>query len=128
MAEAINESIVDSFTLKPILTDEEKQFRMRNPRKKIDISIFGQIKGINKDFIFLEINDEHYAEYVRNNCDRLHFDIYFQLNLTTFQLQHNALEWIVRHGLFDLLVNSLEYNRTVDTTDYPLVDIDYEFR
>lgn len=125
MAEAINESIVDSFTLEPILTDAEKQF---NPRKKIDISIFGRIKGINKDFIFLEINDEHYAEYVGNNCGRRHFDIYFQLNLTNFQLQHNALEWMVQHRLFDLLVNSPEYNRTVDTTDYPLVDIDYEFR
>lgn len=133
MAEAIDESIVDSFTLKPILTDAEKlnsDQRMRRYSEKHS-SIYGQIKGINKEFIFLEINDQHFAEYVRKNCDCRHFDIYFQLNLTTYQLQHNALEWMVNHHLFDSLVDNPHYNSirlAIDTIDHPTVGIDYDFR
>lgn len=113
MADAVEESIVDSFTLKPVLSEEEKRCRFRT-----NISIYGQIKGINKDFIFIEINDQHYADYVKQNCSRRSFDIYFQLNIMTFQLQHNALNWMRLHKLFDLLVNNPEYNSLSAMSNY----------
>lgn len=128
MAEAIEESILDSFTLKPILTEGEKFARLSNPRiKKKDILIYGQIKGINKNDIFIEINDQHYADYIKDNCQRRHFDIYFQLNIMTYQLQHNALKWLKLHNLFDLLIDHPDYNAYTSGTKDNLV-ADYKFR
>lgn len=33
------------------------------------------------------------------------FDITFVMNRVTFQLQHNALKWIVKHSLFQILID-----------------------
>lgn len=37
-------------------------------------------------------------------------DIYFHSNRTPFLLQHNALNWIEKHQLFDCLINNPIYD------------------
>lgn len=105
MVEAVEESIVDSFILKP--SEDENDL---NVYQRVNIS--GQIKGINKDFIFVEISETH-LEYLKNNCHKK-YNISFQLNLLTFQLQHNALKWIRNHNLFHILVNNPKYDVAID--------------
>lgn len=124
MAEAVEESILDSFTLKPVFSDEEKS----SSRIRTNVSIYGQIKGINKDFIYIEINDQYFADYVKENCRRRSFDIYFQLNIMTFQLQHNALKWMRLHNLFDQLINNPKYSLLSIMMNHQCVGENYELR
>ncbi|XP_055301201.1 putative helicase mov-10-B.1 isoform X2 [Sitodiplosis mosellana] len=38
------------------------------------------------------------------------YDISFKLNQTVYQLQHNAIDYITKHGLFDILINNPMYH------------------
>lgn len=91
MVEAVEESMVDCFTLK-------------SGQSSI-VSLGGQIKASNKDFIFVEITEKDHCEYLRRNLHRT-FDICFHVNRQPFQLQHHALDWIESHRLFDVFVNN----------------------
>lgn len=131
IAVAVQESLVDSFVLKPIFALGEQCSHLRSRRNMKNILIYGRMKAVNRDFIFLEINDRDYAQFLREICRNHSFDIYFQLNLMTFQLQHNALDWMVRHRLFDRLVDNPNYN-DVGTIGYAMahttMGTSYEFR
>lgn len=116
MIEAVEESAVDCFTLKP-----------SNPLISC-VPMAGHIKTCNKDFIFIEITEREHCNYILNHPDRS-FDIFFHVNRVTFQLQHYALDWMAEHQLFNLFVNSPKYDthgRNLDgsATD----DDDYTFR
>lgn len=117
MIEAVEESAVDCFTLKP-----------SNPLICC-VPLAGHIKTCSKDFIFVEITEREHCNYVLNHPDRS-FDIFFHVNRVTFQLQHYALEWIQEHQLFNLFVNSSQYNSNTNdwTFDGPATDVDYTFR
>lgn len=123
MADGIEESIIDNFTLRAVFTLEEIMYSKFKP----NVSICGQIKTTNKEFIFVEINDRRHAEHIRRNYNRK-FDIFFQLNVFAFQLQHNALRWIHKHNLFNILINNPKYD-SVDIEDYcSHAERDYYFR
>lgn len=98
MYEAADDSILDWFTLKP------------NPTKR-NIAISGQVKGCNKDFIFVDIAEEN-VDYLKRNCNIESYDIHFHINRVPFQLQHNALEWTRKHNLFNQLINNPKYDQT----------------
>ncbi|XP_031626698.1 putative helicase mov-10-B.2 isoform X2 [Contarinia nasturtii] len=100
MVEAVDENILDHFTLKPIKTS-----RIFNK----NISIPGSIKGCNKKYIFVKIDEDGF-DYLRRHCKWTFFDISFHMNRTIFQLQHNALEWIEDHQLFSLLIKNPTYD------------------
>lgn len=93
IAEAVEESILDYFTLK---------------EKYSDMMISGQVKGCNKEFIFMDIADDKECEYLKRNLHSS-YDIYFRGNRLPFQLQHQALEWIVNHRLYKNFVNHPNY-------------------
>lgn len=38
------------------------------------------------------------------------YDLHFQLNRTVYQSQHNALDFITKHSLFDILINNPIYH------------------
>lgn len=91
MVEAVEESIVDCFTLKSAQSS--------------NVSLGGQIKASNKDFIFIEITERDHSEYLQRNIHRT-YDICFHVNRLPFQLQHHALDWIESHRLFNVFVNN----------------------
>lgn len=98
MIDAVEESLVDNFTLKCA------QFP--------NLAITGQIKGSNKDMIFVQISDAKNSQYLQskpNQSYSIHFHI-SQVNRVAFQQQHNALEWIAEHDLFDILINNPKYD------------------
>lgn len=118
LAQAVEESIVDYFTLKP-----------SNPLIG-GIVIEGRIKTNNKDFIFVEVIEPEHRRYLLNHPQR-NYDIFFHVNRLTFQLQHNALEMIVDHQLYHLFINSSKYDdrrRNFDMNYTPPIKDDYAFR
>lgn len=87
--DAIDDNLLDRFVL--------KEMECRWPH-----NIQGKIKGNNREFIFLEIDDEgckHAKIGVR-------YEIDFQLNRLPFQVQHNALSYVKEHGLVEKLFNN----------------------
>lgn len=96
--DAVEESLVDGFTLKP-----------SNQLIQCATPIVGQIKTCNKEFIFVEIPEAEHRKYVQNHPDRV-YDIFFHVNRGPFQLQHYALHWLVKHQLFQQFVNSQAYD------------------
>lgn len=117
LVEGVEESAVDCFTLKPF-----------NDRIHCPI-ISGQVKTCNKEFIFVEITELDHCTYLLKHPDRV-YDIFFHVNRVIFQLQHNALDWIMNHQLFHLFVNSPEYDRDGWNFDVcePVTTMNYTFR
>lgn len=87
--DAFNENLLDQFILKE---NECKQLHL----------IHGQIKGNNKEFIFLEINENDMPHI---NTTSL-YTIEFQLNRLPFQVQHLGLHYVVSHDLVDNFINN----------------------
>lgn len=118
MAEAAEESILDCFTL--------------IPRKSPNVSLGGQVKGCNKEFIFIEITEKEHSDYLRANLHQF-YDIIFHVNRVPFQLQHYALEWIESHRLFNVLLNNpkfeiVDFNLFGTQRSNELIDENYVFR
>lgn len=114
MVEAVDDSILDCFTLKP------------RPNRA-DISISGQIKASNKEFIFVEIVQEHVA-YLKRNCEIESYDIHFHINRVPFQLQRNALDLIANHNLFQHLINNPKYDEYAKEETELFREESYTFR
>lgn len=72
------------------------------------IETSGQVKGCDKDFIYIEIVEDDFSD-VRNNCERQYFDIFFNINRVSYQLQHKALKYMDHHKLHSLLINNPKY-------------------
>lgn len=87
--DAINENLLDQFILK------------ENERSRPPL-IQGQIKGNNKEFIFLEIN-ENDVPHINTTAM---YAIEFQLNRLPFQVQHLALNYVAEHDLFKNFINN----------------------
>lgn len=120
LAEAVDESILDHFTLKPSETSKEVE------PTKYQIIISGLIKGSNKDFIFVEV-DEGFG-HLLNNCSKQTYDIFFNINRMPFRLQHNALEWIKKHNLFNILINNPIYDISKHDDSKSTPEQSYQFR
>lgn len=120
MAEAIDESFIDHFTLKPFETSSEV-----DPTKS-KVAISGKVKGNNKDFIFIEI--EEGLGYLMNNYTKQTFDIFFNINRMPFRLQHNALEWMKKHSLFHILINNSTYDDLKHDDLLSMPEQSYQFR
>lgn len=67
------------------------------------ISLNGKIKRRESGKIYVEI-------FNANKWDsQEQYDIAFEINRIVYQLQHNALEFIQKHRLFDILINNPSY-------------------
>lgn len=99
--DAIDDDLLDRFVL--------KEMKCRWPH-----SIEGQIKGNNKEYIFLEI-EKNDIKHVKIG---VRYEIEFQLNRLPFQVQHLALSYVKKHRLVAKLFNNplLDLNVT-DSSD-----------
>lgn len=120
MAEAIDESFLDHFTLKQFETSTEV-----DPIKS-KVAISGKVKGNNKDYIFVEI--EEGFGHLFSNCSKQTYDIYFHINRMPFRLQHNALEWMKKHNLFHILINNSTYDDLNHEDSISAPEQSYQFR
>lgn len=111
MSEAIDEGLLEHFVLKPV-------------GKMVRSNIGGYVNRINDDNIFVEIFEESF-EYMRRKCSRESYDISFCVNRQPFQLQHNALKWMLEHNLFNCLIDSPKYDD--DANSYGFIDERYNF-
>lgn len=104
MIDAVEESIVDSFTL----------YCSDFP----NLAIAGQIKGCNKELIFVVIDQKQcsYLQSKPNQLYNIHFNL-SQANRVAFQQQHSALYWMQEHDLFDVLINNPRYDFVPANTD-----------
>lgn len=117
MVDAVEESVVDSFTLKS--------------EKFPNLSIAGQVKYSNKDFIFIQITNAKNAAYLQSKINQP-YDVHFHMstmNRVVFQQQHCALGWIIEHDLFDVLINNPKYDYIPRvSTDAEFIEQNYAFR
>lgn len=120
LAEAVDESCLDHFTLEPFEASSKVD------STKLQFTISGLIKGSNKDFIFVEV-DEGF-NYLLNNCAKQTYDISFHINRMPFRLQHNALEWMKKHSLFHILINNPTYDISKHDDSKSTPEQSYQFR
>lgn len=67
-------------------------------------SLNGKIKRRESKKIYVEI-------FNANKCDTYEqYNIVFDTNRNVYQLQHNALDFVKRHGLFDILIYNPSYH------------------
>lgn len=108
---AIDENVVDYFILVP------KYFPMPKVKKKNYIR--GQVRRFkeNDEKIVIEIleNFNFVFKWYFNDF----YDIFFEVNRITFQLQHCALSFLRSEHLFDILIENELYYQT-PTFDAPL--------
>lgn len=100
--------MLDAFTLKPTHLPH--------------ISISGQVKSSTRDYIYVEINEPHHLDLLNNQ--QLSYDIIFHVNRQTYQLQHYALECLVKNKLFDSFLKNPKY----DGDDVFFMPENYTFR
>lgn len=101
MADGVQESMLDCFTLKPVSSPQ--------------LSINGQVKYCTKDYVFIEIADRVHLDLLNNQREK--YDIIFRVNRQTYQLQHYALECLVRNKLFDSFLKHPEYDCILASND-----------
>lgn len=104
---------MECFTLKPV-----RRIPVRN-------EIHGSIRMKNDDKIFVEIY-EKCSDYLQRSCNKELYDIYFHVNRQPYQLQHNALKFMLEHKLFGCLINNPQYDS--DNTDHFGIRNGYTFR
>lgn len=96
-AKAFEKSFLDKFTLEAT----------KDLNKKL---ISGRIKSCNNEHLILKITNEFKNISVDSN-----FKLEFNINRSTFQMQHATIKWIEDHKLFDQLINNPQYqNYPVD--------------
>lgn len=112
--DAIDENVVDYFELVPKYFPKLKKKKIQNRRVKDPIR--GQVRRLkgNDDKIVIEIL-EHF-DFVLHNYRNDVYDIIFELNRLTYQLQHYALDFVEKENLFDILIENQLYYQT------PIVD------
>lgn len=76
----------------------------------------GKIKRRESEKIFVDIFPAR--EWSRFES----YDIFFEINRTGYQLQHNALDFIKKHRLFTILINNPMYHdQIVCTMSQPVI-------
>lgn len=113
---AIDENVLDYCILVP------KYFptlmsETRNDRHNKNC-IRGQVRRFreNDNKIVIEILEKFDSVYKRYLTDL--FDIFFEVNRMTYQLQHFALSFLKSENLFDILIDNKLYHQT-PTLDAP---------
>lgn len=74
-----------------------------------DVVISGRVHGHDDKWMIFNITEgfNHLLSY-RNKS----FNIKFDHNRSTYQLQHYSLEWMMRHGIFKILIHNSLYGVT----------------
>lgn len=67
--------------------------------------LIGKKTRISADEIYLKISA--IKDWIPNDL----YDVSFLLNRTVYQLQHNALDFIQKHKVFDIILNNSNFGR-----------------
>lgn len=86
----------------------------------------GQIKGKNNESIFLEILEG--SEFLIGNHNDQTYDIDFHVDRKPYRQQHNALQFIIQHQLFYLLIRNDKYNELPCDPEKPVDYNNFVFR
>lgn len=117
LVEAIRNKIISHFTLKASQAIPAGQFKNRF---KI---IAGHIRFVKGEYIYVDLVLEEslmklFKEHCLKNKSKELFNIMFHPNRTTFLYQHNAVEWMKRHHLFECLINDQLYHKALKNRHY----------
>lgn len=61
-------------------------------------------------------------ELIRNYCQKQYFDIIFNINRTSYLLQHRAVNYIEQHKLHPILINNERYDSHEDVDEAELIE------
>lgn len=93
---AYDENLIDSFTLKAYLNNEPFETNGKLVRK-----------GYKEMFV----NIEKCGKMLKDNINQMpYFDVAFKINRQPYQLQHTALDFLLKHHLFSRLINNPKYD------------------
>lgn len=106
---AFNESLIDYFTLQSSVG------------YKPVIEASGRIKRVDKNYIYIQFGENssengsdrsacRKIDLIRKHCEKQYFDITFNINRTSYQLQHRALNYLERHKLHPILIDNKRYD------------------
>lgn len=95
---AFNESVLEHFIIKPITATREPE-----------TVICGRISLCVENVVYIQITEGITELFPWNEEDFQRFDIIFIKNRTSFQLQHNALDYVKEYNLFPILINHPKY-------------------
>lgn len=78
------------------------------------ITIDGRIQGCDQNYIYIQITEgfEELSVLATNYMQT--FDVNFYINQTPYQLQLQALDFLVKHRLFEILINNPIYSTIVE--------------
>lgn len=95
---AIDVKLLEAFTIKKSDTPKAPLFS-------------GKLQSCDNNYIYVKIiNANQEARFVNN--DNMLFDITFNINRLTYQIQLAALQWVNEHRLFSILIANPLYSRT----------------
>lgn len=99
LGKAINDLTIDALSITSTTIEEG--------------AIDGRILKCDTKHIYIKII-EGFDMLSMANTNSAKFDIDFRINRTTYQLQLQALDYVSRHQLFEILINNPLYSKTVD--------------
>lgn len=92
----------------------------------MNLTMTGRVQKCDQSYIYIKIVDGYEDIFnIHKISDQL-FDIYFEINQTTYQLQIQALDYLKEHSLFEVIINNPLYdlslnlglNDVIDSNDY----------
>lgn len=86
-----------------------------------ETTITGFLASSNKEYVFFQI-DEGFHEF----SNRKKFKVCFNSSRVMFQLQHNALDFMQKHELIEMIKMNPAYYEQCEQSEFNLAD--YKFR
>lgn len=109
---AVQDTIIDGFTI--------SQGGTQDP----NIMMSGRIEGSDDKFVYISIAQGfEVLSGIHKNFGQF-FDINFHIDQTSFQLQLQALSFVVDHNLFEKLINNPSYAQEMNDQD----DLTHEYQ
>lgn len=86
--------------------------------------IEGRIQNFDDNYIYIKVIEGFESLSIQSRNRWQFFDLNFHINQIPYQLQLQALNFVVEHGLFDVFINNSLYwkisEQQSSTTEYPL--------
>lgn len=102
---AVYASTIDALTITPAGVEQS--------------TISGSIQVCDKKYIYIKIAEGFEELAVLNRNSMQFFDVDFHINQTSCQLQLQALDILIEHRLFEILINNPLYSTIVEEDPLP---------
>lgn len=97
---AVSDSTIDALSIAPAGVEQS--------------TIDGRIQVCDQNYIYIKIAEGFEELSLLNRNSMQFFDINFHMNQTPYQLQLQALDFLVEHQLFEILINNPLHSMTVE--------------